>query len=843
MNGSHFSSRTLGAVVFRWLSRLLPSDFRGDFGHAMSADLDRDDVRWWTREIPGLLTAIVREHLDVLRQDVAYALRLMRRTPGFTAIAILMLALGTGVNVAMFSVIDAVMLRSPFVDPQRLAYVRSVDQQDETPLVTADQLPRLESLPMVERVGWLGGGTHVLTGVGDAVDLKIECVSASMFDVLGRTPTLGRTMLPDEDRPGAPPAIVLSHVLWQRLGGSPSILGRRLTINHTPVTIVGVMPRGYYGAQARPDTDGWMPYARPVQDDANSGCRARSEMTVVARLALGITRDAANRAGSPFRFEVLESVWMDTVRRPLEVLAAAVGCVLLVACLNVGGLQIERTLMRQRELAVRLALGAGRGRIARQLLTESVLFAAIGATAGVTAATLSLRALVAIMPPTLPYLDEISVNGRALGMAVAIGGVAGLLCGLFPVFTTRTITARHGLGSARTTHARSGRARATLVVSQVALSLVVLVAAGLMIRTFVTLRPTSPGFDPDHKLWQPARLRGATPERNARFFEHLFERLGAVSAIRAVAGTTYVPMIGVSLSAHLPLDGARRRVLSNSVTPNYFEVLRIPFRAGRPFLPADTLGAEPVVIVNETLARRIDPSGQIIGRRVQMDLAEMGVPGPAVARTVVGIVADARSNGHDLRSASVAFLPFAQTPGARMTLLIDYQPGRSAEAAAAVRDAIRAFEPGFVFAPASELRQMIDDQVATPRLGAALLALFAGLAVLLAAVGLATTLGAWVTQRSREIGVRVALGASTADVARVVGGQGLAMTVAGIAAGLAGAALVTRTMQSWIYGVTPVDPATFALAAALMTLVAVAAIAPPLRRAVRIDPAVTLRDA
>lgn len=831
-----------GQRTFRALARLLPSDFRGDFGDAMTADLDRRDVRWWTQEIPGLLAAIVREHLDVLRQDVVYAFRLMRRTPGFTAIAILMLALGTGVNVAMFSVIDAVMLRSPFAEPERLAYVRTVEEHDGTTLVRADQLPLVESLPVVERIAWLGGGTHVLTGAGDPVDLEVECVSASMFDVLGRAPALGRPFLPDEDRAGAPATIVLSYVLWQRLGGSSSILGTPLTINHTPVTVVGVMPRGYYGAQARPDTDGWMPYARPVQDAANSGCRQRSEMTVVARLAPGVTRDAANRAGSPFRFEVLESVWMDTVRRPLEVLAAAVGCVLLVACLNVGGLQIERTMMRQRELAVRLALGAGRGRISRQLVTESVLFAAFGAAAGVIAAAASLRALVAILPPTLPYIDEITVNGRALAMAITVGAAAGVFCGLFPVLTTRTLTARQGLASARVTSGRSRRVRTGLVVSQIALSLVVLVAAGLMIRTFATLRPTAPGFDPDHKLWQPVRLRGATPERNTNFYQQLFLRLETEPSIRGAAGTTYVPMVNVSLSAHITLDGTRRRVLSNSITPGYFALLRIPLTTGRAFTDGDTLGGEPVVIVNETLARRLDPSGTVVGRRLAMDLAEMGMPGPAVPRTIVGVVADTRSTGYDLRSGSLAFLPFAQTPRARLTLLADYWPGRSADASRAVRDAIRAIEPDFVFTPGAELREMVDRQVATPRLGAWLLGIFAGLAVLLSSVGLATALGWWITQRAREIGVRVALGASAADVTRFVGRQGVVMVAGGIAAGLGGAALVTRSMQSWIFGVTPFDPATFALAAALMLVVAIAAVIHPLRRALRIDPAVTLRD-
>ena len=832
----------VGERVFRQLLRALPSDFRSDFGDDMRADLDRPGVDWWTSEIPGLLKAIVREHADMLRQDVKYGWRSMRRTPGFTILAIVMLALGTGANVAMFSVIDAVMLRSPFVDPDGLAFVRAVDDHGSAAALRQDQLTAVSSAPVVAALALVGGGSHVLTGAGDPRNLdNIECVTPSMFEILATPPLFGRALAPDDDRPGAVPAMVLSYTFWKSLGGSTDILGSALVINATPVMVVGVMPRGYYGAQARPGTQGWLPYHRPVADAENTGCRQSDVVTVVARLRPGVTREAATASTPGLRFEVLESVWMDSARTPLEVLGAAVACVLLIACFNVGGLQMERTLARRRELSVRLALGASHGRLARQILTESLVFALAGAAAGVGATALSLRALVSILPPNLPYLAEIGLNERALAVAIAAGAAAGLLSGIFPLFAMRHFSSAPGAVSARATEARTGWMRQGLAVGQIALSLVVLVGAGLMIRTFLTLRPATPGFDPDHKLWQPARLRGATPEANAAFYAGVLERLHPAPGVRDVAGTTYVPMIGLSGDSVIDFDGTPGRALTNCITPNFFDLMRIPIAAGRAFTAVDIAGADPVVIVNQTLARRIDPYGVVIGRRILMSLAGIGMPGPPSFRTIVGVITDTRGSGIDVRPRSEAYLPFAQNPRPALILIVDYQPGRSAEAAASVRRAILEVKPGFVLTPPSELREMIDKQVATPRFGAWLLGLFAGLALLLAAIGLTTTIGWWVTQRSREIGVRMALGASRVGILRLVIWQGGALAAGGVLAGAAAAAALTRYMEGWIYGVTPLDPATFAVGAAVMFVVALGAVYLPARRATAVDPIAVLR--
>jgi putative ABC transport system permease protein len=836
----------LSERVYRFLLRLLPNDFRGEFGDSMVADVrssGRTDGAFWRREIRSLIAAAIREHASALRQDVKYAFRMMRRTPGFTVLAVLMLALGTGVNAAMFSVVDAVMLRSPFKNPDQLAFVRVASTpRAESALVPAERFPELASAPAFASVAVLGSGTHVLTGAGDPRSLdNIECVSAAMFDVLRTRPLIGRTFDPAEDQPGASPTIVLAYTFWKELGGAASILGTPLTINGTPTTVIGVMPRGFYGPQARPNTSGWLPYNRPIKNADNAGCRQPPALSVVARLQDGLTRQAAAQRMPGFNFEVVESVWMDTYRTPLYVLTGAVACVLLIACLNVGGLQMERTLARRRELSLRLALGAGRGRLIRQIVTESLVFALVGAIAGAAATAATLQALISILPPNIPYLAEIQINMRVLLVTMAVAAAAGLLSGIFPILETRRFSAGQGLAaSSRATDIGASWTRRGLVVAEIALSIVVLIGAGLMIQTFLTLRPSHPGFDPDHKLWQPARLRGATPEANAQFYADLFDRLRGAPGIAAVAGTTYVPMIAISNNAVVNLEGAPKRILSNAVTPNYFAVMKIPMRDGRAFTAGDTAGSEPVVIINDTLARRIKPGGQVIGERIAMNLTLMGRPGPPSERTIVGVIANTRGSGIDTTTRSEAYLPYAQIPGPQ-TLIVDYLPGRSAEAAAAVRAALRELRPDFAITPAQELREMIDKQVATPRFGAWLLGIFASLAVILAAIGLMTTIGWWVHQRTRELGVRMALGATRGQITGLVLRQGMTIAALGVAAGCSSAAALTRYMASFIYGITPVDTLTFTGAAFGMLLIALFAIHVPVRRATRVNPVTALR--
>ena len=834
--------------LFRLLLRLLPWEFRGDFGEVMVADLDASRGRgagFWWREIRSVLGAAVREHADALRYDLKYAVRMMRRTPGFTALAVLMLALGTGVNVAMFSIVDAVLLRSPFEKSEEIVAVRFLVKDRVTWAVPIDRFRELRSgHGPLQTMAAFTSGTHVLTGQGDPLNVDdIECVSSEMFDVLRTRPFLGRTFGPGEDQPGAAPTIVLSHGFWRQLGGSPGVLGTSLTINQTPVTVIGVMPRGFAGPLARADVQGWLPISRPLKSAENAGCGARSTVNVIGRLESGLALDAVRSALPGVVLMPLESPIVDDVRTPFTVLMAAVGCVLLIACFNVGGLQMERTLARRREMALRLALGASRGRLARQTLTENLLLSFAGALVGILAAAFTLRTVVSMLPAYVPYLDQIEVNGRVLIAAMGVAAAVGILAGLLPIGETRRVApARDLTDIARASDRRGSWGRRALVVIEVALSIVVLIGAALMVQTFLTLRPTRPGFDPAHKVVMSVRLRGATPEASDEFFARVLDRLRSVRTIQASGAASYFPMSGLIATSNVQIGDTARETWTNYVTPGFLALMKMSMVAGRPFAADDTRASMPVVIVNQALAARIRPDGQVVGQRLLMK----SLLGPAsdipVERTIVGVVTNTRSSGVHTRPAQEAFVPYAQHPVVALQIVADARPGREAEAMAQMRAAVRELRPDLVVAPPRLMEEWIAQRMGATPFGAWLLGVIAAVAVGLAAIGLMTTIGWWVRQRTRELGVRIALGATRAGVTSMVFGQGMTLAVLGIGLGCAGAVGVTRYLSGWIYGVTPLDGRTFVAAAVFMCVVAAVAIYWPVRKALRVDPVVALRS-
>lgn len=834
------SRPSLGARLFRALLRLLPTDFRGDFGDAMAADVDgarHQGAGFWRREISSVLVAIAREHIDALRQDVKYALRTMRRTPGFTTMAVLMLALGTGVNAAMFSIVDAVVLRSPFIRPAELVQVLTAVEGRETWAISADAYNHLARAPgPLVAVGAFSNGMHVLTGLGDPINLgDIECVSSDMFTVLGTAPWLGRTFGAADDQPGAPPTIVLSYNFWRHLGGSAALVGSSLTINRMPVTVVGVMPNGFAGPLARSDVQGWMPRNRPVQSAENSGCR-QGAVTVFARLPAGLSPAAARLALPGFTLAPLEP--SNDMRGPFTVMMVAVACVLLIACLNVGGLQMERTLSRRREMALRLALGASRGRLVRQALTENLLLAFVGAAAGIVAAQFTLRMIVSTLPVNVPYLDQIEVNSRVLVATIGSAAIVGLIAGFLPIAEMRRVApARDLTDGARSSERRGGWGRRALVVTEIALSIVVLIGAALMIQTFLTLRPSQPGFDPDGKWVMTVRTRGETPDASARFFGQLIERLQTTSAIRGVSAASTFPMSGTSAYAEMTLNNVTRNVFATYTMPDFFTLMKMPMVAGRMFSRDDTRGSMPVMLVNQMLAASIRPDGQVLGQRILMksDIE------PPVERTIVGIIANTRFSGVDTRSRSEVYIPYAQNPVVALRIVAEVWPGRDSEAAAQMRAAVRALRPELVVDPPESMGPRIRQRMGATPFAAWLLGVIAVLAVCLAAIGLMATIGWWVRQRTRELGVRVALGATRGRITALVLRQGMTIAGLGIALGCLAAMGLTRYLEGWIYGVTPLDATTFAGCAVLMLAVAVSAIYVPVRRATAIDPVIALK--
>jgi predicted permease len=492
--------------------------------------------------------------------------------------------------------------------------------------------------------------------------MNIECVTAGMFRVLGVAPLTGRTFTADEDRPGGPSAVVLSYEFWRReLGGVPDAVGRVVTLNAVPTTIVGVMPRRFLGPLSRNNNDGWLPLGPGFGTVSPAGCDARSRVNVFARVAQGVTLDAAaaqatasagidripgadGKLGARLGLVSLEEQTFSELRTPLLALLGAVGFVLLIASANVANLQLERVFSRRRELAVRLALGASRGRVVRQTLTENLLLYVMGAIAGMLVAQWTLHLLVGLLPAYVPHVGEIEVNGRILAATIAVACIAGLAVGIVPALQATSPALINDLkGSSRTSTPSGHWIRRSLVVGQIAMSLTLVVGATLMVRTFLTLRPSKPGFIAAHKLTASLRLEGPSSVGAAplAFFDKVFERLRSAPGVLGVAGTTYLPMSGNISLAFLSVGDVKLNVWSGVVTSNYFAEMGIPVIRGRSFNANDDGSAPPVAIVNEAAVRRAWPTGDPLGATVTVT----GPDGRPVVRYIVGILRDTRSLG------------------------------------------------------------------------------------------------------------------------------------------------------------------------------------------------------
>jgi putative ABC transport system permease protein len=863
---------SLADRLYNLLLRFFPAEFRGDFGGDMAMDF-RDEyraaeagglgavLRLWLRTLPAMIRTAVRQHADALSQDVRHGLRAMGRTPGFATVAILMLALGTGVNAAMYSVVDAVMLRSPFTDPGRIVIIRvQTAGQGATSALSVAQFGRLERAAAFASIATLDGGSALMTGLGDARHVSSECVGADMLKVLGSEPLLGRWFTAEEDRPGGPSVVVLGYGFWQReFAGREDTIGRVLTLNGTPVTVIGVMPRGFLGAFSRNSSELWAPLGAGRDRETPAGCRLSGIVNAFARVKAplsvaaaeqlvnatsGIQEEAGfdDRRGAAVSLESLKEQTLVDVRTPLLALVGAVAFVLLIACANVANFQLERTVGRRREMAVRLALGASRGRVMRQVVTENLLLALVGGAAGLAAARLSLPALVALVPTYVPHLNEIDLNGRVLAVILALTSFAGVLIGIIPgLQATAPGLAGDLKDSARTSTRGSQWTRRVLVAIEVAASVVLLIGAGLMIQTFLTLRPSRPGFETSNRLTATLRLPSprlgavANPA-NVAFVEDALERLRLLPGVHGVSLSTYLPMSGMVNTLPASALGTTAQVYNASITPNYFDEMAIAVLRGRRFQAADDARAMPVAIVNEAAASRFWPAGQAVGQTIAVKSGRN-----SVVRTVVGIIANTRMAGSDTRSRAELYVPYLQEPTARLNFVLRTAGEPDSRLGGQIRAVVSAISAAQVVDRIETVQTIVDRTVSRPRFGASLFGLFAAMAALLAGAGLAATIAWWVSQRTREIGVRMALGANPATIARLILRQALAVTGAGVVLGLFGAMAATRMLAGWLYGVTPFDALTYAGGALAMMVIAAVASYLPARRAVRIDPLVTLR--
>jgi putative ABC transport system permease protein len=800
-------------------------------------------------------------------QDARFAARMLRRSPGFTAVAVLTLGLGIGAGTAVFSVVESVLLRQPpLAAPDRLVMVWLDDHQhgfprDEMSYPRFDDTRRLAA--SLSGAAAFERQSFVLTGGGDEPEqLRGLAASASLFSVLGVRAALGRTFVAGEDVPGNDRVVVLAHGLWvRRFGADPAIVGRRLQINSQPCVVIGVMPASFYFPDRQQEL--WMPLAPDAERRAQ---RNAIWLSVVARLrprvALGQATaelDALNRrlgeqypntdqrAGTVL--VRLRDQAAEPLRRGLLVLAAAVVLVLLVACANVAGLQLARAAGREREMAARLALGAGPGRLVRQLLAESLALSALGGALGLLLAAWGVRGLPALAPAELEPLASVHLDLGAALFALAAGAAAGIAAGVYPALRLLRHDRLSGLGQ-RTAGAAAGsqRLRQALVAAQLALAVLLLTGSGLLIHGLLRLEGMDTGFRPDHLLAVRVSLPAARYAHGAarqQFFDRLEQRLGADPRVRAVGAIESLLLgslpnaSGSFTIAGRPADTAyvAEPLTRDAITPGAPRVLGLPLLQGRSFTAADGAAAPPVVIVDAAMARRFWPAGNAVGQRIAYGRRD-DPSSPWL--TIVGVVADSRRAEPGSRAWLESFQPEAQYP--RRSLMVMVRTGGDPLAlAAAVRREIHRLDPDQPVAWISTVERLLADRLAPQRFDAALLGLFAAAALLMAAVGLYGVMSYLVTLRTQEIGVRMAIGARRADVLRLIAGRAAALAAAGAAAGTLAALALARWIASLLYGVGPLDPVAFTLAPLLLAAAATAAAWLPAWRASRVDPMSALR--
>ena len=799
-----------------------------------------------------------------LVQDFRYAARLLLRSPAFTVVAVAALALGIGANTAIFSVVDTLLLRPlPYADADRLAVVweHNLPRDRKNNVVSPgnfihwrelnQSFKELSAVSMTFRT--------TLTGAGDATELPVQYVSGTIFGVLGVRPAIGRDFTPQEDAPNVN-AVTISDRLWrQRFGADPSIVNRTIMLSGRPHLVVGVMAPGFSILDKTVDvwsTVGFSPAARTPRGrwicvvgrvkDGVSMAQAQDDMTRVhAELA---RRFPDFNTGWTAQVVPLRQQLTGEVRPALLVMLGAVGFVLLIACANVGNLVLSRATARQRELAVRAALGAGRGRLIRQMLAESLLLSLVGAGAGLVLAWSAIIALRTTVAQRLPIarLEQVGIDGTVLLFTIAAALVSAFIFGIAPALTSAgprlTDTLKDGgrSGSA----ARGARVRSAFVIIEIALALVLLVGAGLLLRSFVSLLRVEPGFDPSRTMTVKVsipQMKYTNAAQQQSFFRQLFERLDALPGVIAAGGTSFLPLNGLGSATGYYIVGKAKPPAGQDyvtdvrvVSHNYFKAMGIPLLRGRVFDGRDEGTGVRRVIVNQALAQKHFPGEDPIGKSIVVSWNDEGPD------EIVGVVGDVRQQDLETEARATIYWPPSRFTYPFMTVAIR-TAGDPRNIVAPAVAALHEMDPNVAAADVQTMEDVIDTSVAQRRLTMLLLSIFAGLALLLAAVGIYGVIGYSVSQRTQEIGIRMALGAPRGTVLRMVVGQAMALSLVGVALGALGAWFLSRVMQKLLFGVTASDPMTFVAVSWLLALVAAIAASVPGLRATRVDPVIALR--
>ena len=816
--------------------------------------------------------------MQTLWQDLRFGARMLIKNPGFTLIAVVTLALGIGANTAIFSVINAVMLKPlPFAEPERLMAVGSTRTNDRSnfgPISYPDFADFQSQQSSFEHMA--AYYTRGLTPQSDSGSARLEgaVVTSGLLPALGINPMLGRAFRQEEDRAGGGRVVLLSQNLWQtRFNSDPDIAGKSLALNGESFTVAGVMPASFqFPIQSKP-VELWINFASDAEtpvEQPHTAQRGYHFLSAIGRLKPGAAIERAeaqlvtiaanlekqypdDNANFSARVRPAMEDLTGNIRDSLLVIFAAVGCVLLIACANVANLLLARVMNRRREIALRAALGASRWRVVRQMLTESVLLALIGGAAGILLAGFAMDALIALNPTDVPRIAESGLDGRALLFTFVTATLTGIVTGFVPAWQLSKLDLNSVLkdgGRGASGGSLRFSARSALIVAEVAIAVMLLVGAGLLIQSFARLMRVNPGFNPDNLLTMRIGFPDGLytePEQITQFHDRLMTGLQSLPGVSAYSTVAPTPMSGNSFRVGFSVQGrpnsSGRRYPYNTrvllVGADFFRTLGIPLKEGRDYTARDNLQSVPAVIVNESFVKRNFPNENPIGKRID---PSTGVgEGEPPMREIIGVVADFRSRRMSAEPEPEVYLHIPQVPAlGSLTVMLRSQSDPLSLAAAA-RQEITRLDRNLPIYDVKPFDEYVSGSVAQPRFNSLLLGVFAGVALLLTAIGLYGVISYSITQRTQEIGIRLALGARVGDVLRLIIGQGMTLALIGVALGLIGAFAATRLMKSLLFDVGPTDPLTFASIAALIALIALVACWIPARRATRVDPMIALR--
>jgi putative ABC transport system permease protein len=807
--------------------------------------------------------------MSTLLQDLRYGVRMLTRKPGFTLIAVLTLALGIGANTAIFSVVNAALLRPlPYREADKLVMVWEQSQREAQNVANpANYMDWGEQNDVFTEMATTFDTTASLIGDGEPEEVPAQYATVNLFSMLGVTPILGRDFTPNDVKPNQPNVAVIGFGLWQRrFGADPAVIGRQVTINRRPATIIGVMPAGFTWHIHKSSMTGksaelWMPWEITTEMRTRTG----RYLTVAARIKPGVSFEQAQTEmkaiGARLEAEYhefnanwgvnvvpLRTQFTGEIRPALLVLLGAVAFVLLIACANVANLLLARAAMREREMAVRAALGASRWRVLRQLLTESVLLSALGGVAGLLLAWWGTDLLVAFSPRELTALQQTKLSAPVLGFTLTVSLLTGIIFGLVPAFEATRFNLQESLkegGKNIGGSVRGHRLRSAFVIAEIALALVLLVGAGLLVRSFARLQAVDPGFNAKNVLTMRVNLpvrKYDSDSKRITFFREAVAGIKALPGVEEAGAINWLPFAGPHAGTLVEIEGRPKLPpgeelgTGSSVTDmNYFNAMQIPLKSGRLFTDQEAAEMRHVVVVNETFARKNLPGEDPLGKRVIIYMKGENVP-----CEIIGVVGDNKHMGLTVEPEPMAFWPHPELTYSAMTLVIRTQ-GDPTSIAPAARRVIQTLDSDQPIGEVRTMESWLSDSVARARFNTLLLTVFAAVAMILAAVGIYGVVSYNVTMRTHEIGLRMALGAQPGDVLGLMVRQGLVLTVGGVVIGLGAAFALTRIMASLLFNVSATDTLTFAGVALGLAIVALAACAIPARRATRVDPMIALR--